>query len=142
MSLSFVSDLVTSGRIWIHIVGGVFLLLVGAFLFFKKPNERSKEVSHTSLIGDFFSTLFLTLANPLTIIAFLAIFAALSISQYEGSTPLLILGVFIGASLWWLILSESLTFFRKNISKKVMTSINRLAGAIFFCFGIAALAMI
>lgn len=78
----------------------------------------------------------------MTILSYLAVFAGLGLSDTAGnytSASMLVFGVFLGSALWWLILSEGLTLFRKRISQKVMTWINRLAGMIIIAFGIAAL---
>jgi threonine/homoserine/homoserine lactone efflux protein len=51
----------------------------------------------------------LTLSNPTTILSFLGIFAALGLrdatSSY-ASASIFVLGVFLGSTLWWLILSS------------------------------------
>lgn len=139
LSMTYISNFLTTDRIWIHVFGGVFLLVFATILFFAKPKEKPEKVTHTTLLSDYVSTLVFTLANPLTIIAFIAIFAALNISQYEGSIPFLVVGVFFGASFWWLILTEGLTYFHKGFSRKTMILINRIAGIFFYAFGIGAL---
>lgn len=140
--LTLISDFLIAGRFWLHILGGVFLLFLGGKTFLAKPLESNKAISHKTLLGDFISTLFLTLANPLTILSFVAVFAGLGLSEDQGSAPILVLGVFLGSTLWWLILSEGVTLFRKKISQKVMIWINRIAGIVIIGFGIAAVSLI
>jgi len=142
LSMTYVSAFLTKDRIWIHIFGGVFLIVFATIIFFSKQKEKKEVITHTTLLSDYVSTLIFTLANPLTIIAFVAIFAALSISQYEGSIALLILGVFLGSTLWWLILVEGLTYFRSSFNKKTLKMINRIAGIFFYAFAIGALVSI
>jgi threonine/homoserine/homoserine lactone efflux protein len=94
------------------------------------------------LAGDFTSTFFLTITNPMTILSFLAVFAGLGLSSMNSTyleASSLVFGVFLGSAAWWLILSEGVTLFRKKVSEKVMKWINHLAGAIIIAFGIAAL---
>lgn len=140
--LTLISDFLVSGKFWFHIIGGFFLLFLGGRTFLAKPIEMDQKVSHKTLVGDFISTFFLTLANPLTILSFVAVFAGLGLSENRGSAPLLVLGVFLGSTLWWLILSEGVTFFRKKITQKVMIWVNRIAGLIIMGFGIAAVSLI
>jgi threonine/homoserine/homoserine lactone efflux protein len=140
--LTFISNFLVAWQFWLHLVGGMFLLYLGWKTFCVKAGERTKEIAHTSLLGDFVSTFFLTLTNPLTILSFLAIFAALGISSSENSyleAFALILGVFFGSGVWWLILCEGVTLFRKKVSEKVMRWINRCAGMTIIGFGIAVL---
>jgi arginine exporter protein ArgO len=75
-------------------------------------------------------------------IYWVAVFAGLGLSEASGdymSACMLVLGVFFGSALWWLILSEGVTLFRTKISQKVMTWVNQVAGIIIIAFGMAAL---
>jgi threonine/homoserine/homoserine lactone efflux protein len=136
--LTLVSDFLLAGRFWFHLLGGAFLIVLGGRTFLSKPSEENKPVSHKTLVGDFVSTFFLTLANPLTILAFVAAIAGLGLGDDRGSAPLLVMGVFLGATLWWLVLSEGVTLFRKKMSQKVMIWVNRVAGLILVALGLAA----
>ena len=142
-SLTLVSDFLTAQHFWIHLLGGCFLILLGARTFFAETAEVSSgNVVHRSLISDFVSTFFLTLSNPLTILPFIAVFAGLGlvdVSEKFADAAVLVTGIFLGASLWWLILSEGITFFRKKVGQKTMSWINRTAGMIIVAFGLAAL---
>lgn len=142
-SLTLVSDFLTAQHFWIHLLGGCFLILLGARTFFAETAEVSSgNVVHRSLISDFVSTFFLTLSNPLTILSFIAVFAGLGlvdVSEKFADAAVLVTGIFLGASLWWLILSEGITFFRKKVGQKTMSWINRTAGMIIVAFGLAAL---
>lgn len=142
-SLTLVSDFLDKQSFFVHLLGGCFLILLGLKTFFSKSTEvASGSVSHRSLISDFISTFFLTLSNPLTIISFIAVFAGLglvNISEKVGDAIVLVVGIFLGASLWWLILSEGVTFFRKKVGQRTMTWINRIAGIIIVTFGLVAM---
>lgn len=140
--LTFISNFLLAGQFWLRLIGGGFLLYLGWKTFIQKPASQSKELPHTSLFNDFISTFFLTITNPMTILSFLAIFAGFGLSSIQGDytqASQLVLGVFIGSAIWWLLLSEGVTLFRKKVSQKVMTWINRIAGLIIFGFGVAAL---
>jgi len=140
--LTFISNMLMAGQFWLRLIGGLFLLYLGWKTFFAKVSDRTKEVAHTSLAGDFISTFFLTITNPMTILSFLAVFAGLGLSSMNSTyleALFLVFGVFLGSTAWWLILSEGVTLFRKKVSEKVMKWINHLAGAIIIGFGIASL---
>ena len=140
--LTFISNMLMAGQFWLRLIGGLFLLYLGWKTFFAKVNDRTKEVAHTSLAGDFTSTFFLTITNPMTILSFLAVFAGLGLSSMNSTyleASSLVFGVFLGSAAWWLILSEGVTLFRKKVSEKVMKWINHFAGALIIGFGIAAL---
>ncbi len=140
--LTFVSNFLMQGQFWLQFIGGGFLCYLGWKTFVAQPADKSRDVSHTSLLSDFVSTFFLTITNPMTILSFLAVFAGLGISSIDGSysdASLLVGGVFLGSAVWWLLLSEAVTLFRKKVSRKVMVWINRIAGGIIAVFGIFAL---
>lgn len=142
--LTLISNALLAGQFWFRLIGGTFLIYLGIKTFFSKPAEGENRVSHKTLTGDFISTFFLTITNPMTILSYLAVFAGLGLSDTAGNyrgAGILVLGVFLGSMLWWLILSEGVTFFRKRITQKMMTWVNRLAGVIITAFGAAALFM-
>jgi threonine/homoserine/homoserine lactone efflux protein len=141
--LTIISNALLASQFWLKMIGGIFLVYLGIKTFFSKSmKQEDKKLTRQTLLKDFITTFFLTLTNPMTIIAFLGIFAGLGLSNTNGNllqASFLVIGVFLGSSLWWLVLSEFVTFFRKKIEEKMMRLINRIAGFIIFGFGIFAL---
>lgn len=143
--LTFLSGVLIIGQFWFRLVGGLFLLYLGWKTFCIKGSGKTKHMAHTNLLGDFISTFFLTITNPMTIFSFLVVFAGIGLSGMERThfeALALVLGVFLGSVSWWLLLSEGVTLFRKKVSDKIMRWINRIAGFIIICFGVAALAVL
>ncbi len=140
--LTAISSFLMGWQFWLRTVGGIFLLYLGFRTFFSDPHRNQKRVSHASLLGDFVSTFFLTFTSPMTILSYLAVFTGLgfidSAQDYSGAI-LGILGVFVGSTFWWLILSEVVTFFRKKLSEEIMRWINRLAGLLIIALGIISI---
>jgi threonine/homoserine/homoserine lactone efflux protein len=137
--LDLVSDFLLSWQFWLRILGGIFLVFWGLRIFFAKPDDKVKPITHVTLVKDFFSTFLLTISNPLTIFSFLAIFVGLGvIKNIAGQGGWLILGIFLGSCLWWGILSEGVAFVRKRVGHNFMTWLNRIAGLVIIGFGIAA----
>lgn len=140
--LTFVSNFLLAGQFWFQTIGGLFLIYLGVKTFSSKVLATESRVTHKTLLNDFVSTFFLTLTSPMTILSYVAIFAGLGLSNTSGDyldAALLVLGVTLGSALWWLLLSEGVTLFRKKISQQVMTWINRFAGTLIATFGILAL---
>ena len=93
-------------------------------------------------LGAYGSTFLLTLTNPMTIVMFAAIFAAIAPAgglNYAAAS-LTVAGVFLGSATWWLILSVGVGAFRRFIGVRLMQWVNRLSGATIFGFGLADLA--
>lgn len=140
--LTFLSDLLVRQQSWLRLVGGLFLCSLGLKTFLARPAERGAAARGYGLAGAYASTLFLTLANPMTILSFAAIFAGLGIGGATGSyaaAGVMVLGVFLGSALWWLILSGGVGALRAQFGPAGLAWINRLAGVIIAAFGVIAL---
>jgi len=141
--LTLISHLLIQQQSWFRFGGGVFLLYLGARTFLSRPAGTSSRASRSDLAGDYLSTFFLTLTNPLTVLAFAAIFAGLGLGGTGGgygSAALMVLGVFVGSALWWLILSSGVSWLRDRFSLRGLRWVNRISGLVILGFGAAALA--
>ncbi len=78
----------------------------------------------------------------MTILSFAAIFAGLGVGTGGGygGAGLLVLGVFIGSALWWVVLAGAVTALRGRITPRVLRWVNRASGTIILAFGLVALA--
>ena len=83
----------------------------------------------------------LTLTNPMTILSFAAVFTGfgLGTSSDYGAAGALVVGVFIGSALWWLLLSSGAALFRSQVNFTWMQAVNRISGLIIFGFGLYSL---
>jgi len=125
----------------LRVGGGAALCYLGVRTFLSAPAQREAQVKADGLASAYFSTLVLTLANPLTILSFVAIFAGfgLTASPSYGAAAVLVAGVFVGSALWWLFLSTSVALMRHRISDSWMRAINRLSGGGIVAFGLYSL---
>jgi threonine/homoserine/homoserine lactone efflux protein len=138
----------------LSLIGGLFLCYIGMRTFFEKPAElhpidlavEKTHLSRSRILGrltEFTSTFFLTLTNPVTILAFAAIFTGLGLFSQEGSyssSALLVTGVFLGSTTWWFILSTAAHAMRKRfLTPKGLRWVNRIAGLVITAFGLAAI---
>lgn len=140
--LTVISSILVSQQIWLRLIGGAFLCYLGFKTFLARPAEQAASAKGDGLIGAYASTFFLTLTNPMTILSFAAIFAGLGVTRATGnyvSAGVLVLGVFIGSALWWLILSGGVSVFRTRFNPHGLRWLNRVSGAIITGFGLFAL---
>ena len=138
----FVSTILLTQQVWLRLVGGVFLCYLGARTFLASPEERISATNPLGLACIYLSTFFLTLTNPMTIISFAAIFAALGVGNTSGSyisAVTLVVGVFVGSALWWLILSSIVSLFRSKLKPGWLKWVNRLSGLVILGFGVLAI---
>jgi threonine/homoserine/homoserine lactone efflux protein len=140
--LTYVSGLLIGYQTWIRLIGGLFLCYLGLRTYLSRPAENPAWVEGQGLVGAYASTFFLTLTNPMTILAFTAVFAGLGIGSATGdyrSASLLVLGVFGGSATWWLILSGGVSVLRSKFTPRAMDWVNKLAGIVILGFGVVAL---
>jgi threonine/homoserine/homoserine lactone efflux protein len=140
--LTFISSFLINQQEWFRLVGGVFLLYLGIRVFLARPPEELSSREGTGLMGAYATTFFLTLTNPMTILAFAAIFAGVGVaSEGKGyfSAGILVLGVFLGSTLWWVILSSGVGLFRKKFNLRALRWVNRISGIFIAGFGLISL---
>jgi threonine/homoserine/homoserine lactone efflux protein len=139
--LTYISTLLISHRFWLQLIGGLFLLYLGEKVILAKPEVQPVEQKRNNLAGNYASSFILTLTNPVTILAFAAIFAGFGLATTGGdyrSALSIILGVFIGSSAWWIVLSIIIGVFREKFTSRGLLWVNRISGIILVGFGIMA----
>ena len=146
-SLSIVMSFLQTHLNIIKIIGGICILWVGARIFLSNPavQIRRNRAGKSDLWSDFISILFLTLANPVTILTFIALFATLGIKNepsQSGHGVIMIIGVFMGATSWWLTLTFLINIFRNKFKLRHILWMNRVAGGIIMLLGLLTILLI
>ncbi len=143
--LAALAGLLLAWQTELQIGGGLFLLYLGGQTWRTPPATTPTPVQPTraGLLGDYLSTLALTLTNPVTILAFLAIFAGLGLAAEQrdfAAAAGLVAGVFLGSLLWWLLLAGAVGLVRGRLTPARLRWINRASGLLIAGFGGWALA--
>lgn len=141
--LTSVSDILVGQQFWFHLIGGVFLLALGLKIMLSVPPGTPASPGKESLLGDYVSTVFLTIANPVTILSFAAIFTGVGLGMTGEnlfSPATMALGVVIGSAFWWVLLVSAVTAVRTKFSFSWMKGVNRIAGLVIVLFGCITLA--
>lgn len=142
--LTALSELLLAWQAELQTVGGLFLLYLGWRTWRTLPAAEPAQVqpSRAGLLGDYLSTLALTLTNPVTILAFLGIFAGLGLATAgadSGAAIGLVSGVFTGSLLWWLALAAGVGLLRGRLTPAGAGWINRASGALIAGIGLWAM---
>jgi threonine/homoserine/homoserine lactone efflux protein len=139
--LTVISDTLLSQRVWIRLVGGALLLFLGVRAFLAIPKDPKLQIQSSGRLRSYLTTVFLTLTNPLTVFAFLAVFAALGLGNKLSyfSAALLVLGIFLGSSLWFFALSSGVTLFRDRFDVTGLLWVNKIAGILIILSGVIAI---
>lgn len=146
--LTLVWEILMANSKWFALGAGIVLIYIGIMEWRSKPKDLLLPTpqSAAGLVSGFVSTFFLTLANPLTILSFAAVFAGFGIEGHrvteDGETPNYVLmtelisGVFIGSACWWLMLSGGVDVIRHRLNATMLTWLNRISGTGLLGFGI------
>jgi threonine/homoserine/homoserine lactone efflux protein len=137
--LTAISGLIIAYQFSLRLAAGVVLILVGIRIFLTIPTPLSVKTEHETYLRDYFSMVAIAIANPLTLIFFVAILPGFGVVYLENSVfsaSEFVGGVFFGSTLWWIILCGSIGSVRSRISTGHLQLINRISGVLIVCFGV------
>jgi len=157
--LSAVSSFLVAQQRWLALGGGLALLWLGWRTLRRRPvpaavpaqvNAGGGPAGGTtqggrdeSLPGAFGQTFLLTLANPATILSFVAVFAGLGLGGAAGgdaaSAMTIVAGVVLGSAAWWLFLAAAAAALRRQVPAGAIRWIDILSGTVLVGFGCLAI---
>jgi len=140
--LTFITTFLLSQKIWLQLIGGLFLCYLGVQTFRSQPAEHAAAAKGGGLLRSYTSVLFLTVTNPMTILFFIGVFSGVGISKSAfdvASALTMVTGVFLGSACWWLSLSFAISLARSKFTNNSLIWVNRISGAVVLAFGIFAL---
>ncbi len=146
--LSFVVEFVARNEAWLTGVGGVILIVMGWTTMHHPvrsvgdPVTADREHRIATHFHYITSSFFITVFNPITVMAFGAAFAGRNLAGVGASladAALLVGAVFCGALTWWVIVCTVAVSLRGRFTGTGMQWLNRIAGAVILGFGVVAL---
>lgn len=131
----------------LRVGGGIFVIIVGVYIFFQNPvpQIRRNRAGKSSMVQDFVSMFWITIANFVVVIPYLlAFFAMFSVGaglDDSESTSVhrsiqIIIGFFGGALTWWVVLTSIINLFRRRFRPRHMLTINHIAGVVISLLGV------
>lgn len=133
ISMSIVGPVLQKYGMLVRFISSSFLIALGIFLIMSKPQRFKKSASVKGVIGAFISTLFLTLANPLLILSFMAFFSlfAVNLTDLTGmQIANLLVGIWFGSMSWWVFLAAWTRNVQLIIRPNLVQAMNRITGLI------------
>lgn len=143
--LTALSGMVNSWSGWIEAVGGVLLIGIGLFVLFLQPQSARAKASPPGLMrhaGLFSGTFVLTITNPATMLGFITLFGAGGLVRSPGdyaAASLMVLSVMAGSFIWWVIISFTVSHYRRRFSTRTMARIDRISAVLILGFGLFVL---
>lgn len=125
----------------IRLIGGAFLVIVAWHTWHDPPRQPPQnKVSATGAVAALLSGLVITLTNPVTMCAILAVVATFGGLINNRDAPALVAGIFGGSTLWWLMLSGGVSLVRGHFTESRVMLINRSTAVVLAA--LAAYAML
>jgi threonine/homoserine/homoserine lactone efflux protein len=139
--LGAITQVLVDVRPILAFVGGVFLLWLAWTTARSVPGDpASVAAPRGGLAGAYLSILGLTLANPMTILSFGALFAGFGVTGGDTTgAALLTLGVFIGSCAWWVVLTTMVAAVRTRVTTRWIRRINIASGIVIGAFALGAI---
>ena len=144
LGLTIVINFVREQQQYFQIAGGLIVLYIGFKIFYTNPVKQLKlqRMNKTMLSQDYVSVFLLTLSNPLAILLFIGIMAAINMANESLSVIeifIFLAGVFTGSAAWWFLLAFLANRFRKRIRLRSIWWMNKITGTAVFILGIVVL---
>jgi threonine/homoserine/homoserine lactone efflux protein len=140
LGLTTVTAFLSHHETGFQLTGGICLLAIGIATIRSHPLPRENGSVHApNLPAAYFSTIAITLANPMTIAGFVGIFTGFGVGLTTtdvAQVSWLVLGVLLGSTAWWLLLSSCAGWFGKKIPDGGLHAINLGAGLAIASFGL------
>ena len=139
------SALLVASQAPLRFVGGLVLAWLGWQAMISPPAHvgRSEKAEAASFGGIYAGSVGLTLTNPMTIMAFAAVFASASLGSMANRLQALVAtaGVASGSLAWWLALVSAISLVRHAFSDTAAQWVNRISGALIAAFGLVTVGL-
>lgn len=145
--ISFITDFIETHQFAIQMIGGAVLAAFGIFLMRKNPTRslRTSEIaSQATYWQDVGSGFLLTFSNPLILFFIIGLFARFNFFLPEFGVHHYIaayLTIFVGAVVWWYLITMLVSVLRKRINVRSLWLVNRIIGSILIIMAIVGVVM-
>ncbi|HSK46951.1 MAG TPA: LysE family transporter [Coriobacteriia bacterium] len=143
--ITVVSSLLVTWQAPLRIIGGLALMALGIRALLRPATGANHDARPTAESSSGYAALYgsalaLTLTNPMTIIAFAAVFMSAGLAGLEstGSALAATAGVAVGSLCWWLALCTVVASVRHGMTDTTAAWLGRASGFAITGFGLAA----
>ena len=128
----------------IQTVGGGLILIFGWRILTARPMLDTSGDRAGTLLSTALSSFGLTITNPAAGLGFAALFGSMGSlapqpGDFAGAT-LLVIGVILGGSAWWVLVSAVVAAIRGRLTAETMRRVNQTAGVALILLGVVLVA--
>jgi threonine/homoserine/homoserine lactone efflux protein len=152
--LSLVTTYVLEHKATVRLVGGVVLIGLGGRMLLHRGPPAAPALDAwiapaqrwRAWLADFATGFALTIINPATLLAFVAVFAGLGLFAEDIESLVshgsIVIGVFSGSMLWWLTLSGAAAMMRHRLPPRAIGILSRLLAVLVIALGVMSMASV
>lgn len=135
-SVSSITGVIQTHTNALHVIGGLLLIFIAWHTWRDKPKQadtaevekRYLQRAHIKLGGALkamVTSFFITVSNPATVFGVLAVVATFGGLKSRAESGAIILGIFLGSSLWWAMLSGGVSLLRGHFTEARVMTLNK-----------------
>lgn len=143
--ITVISDFLLKYQHIICMAGCLTVIAIGVRGFLKAGGRRNspprtdarQSGERQTLASCFFSAFTIAITNPATILSFMVVFSMFGIEGTEalGTNIQLVVGMFMGTCVWWLLIALAVSRFRNRITESFYPKLNRVFGVLMVLLG-------
>jgi threonine/homoserine/homoserine lactone efflux protein len=138
LGLSAVSGFIARESVLLRILGGLFIIYLGIRTWGSSSSCPAQNTGTVPCLAGFAKIFFITLANPVGLLAFAAVMATFHISGRGLSFAVpMVAGIVLGAGAWWFILTTLVSLFQGRVTEALLRRVNRVSGMLIIVIGAA-----
>lgn len=139
--VGFIIDQIREHEKLVGLLGGIIITVLGLIMIISQTRTKPKEkltAAPFSLFRSFYTAILLTLSNPITLLALIALFSWIGAlkDQTLFDTWLIVLGVFMGALTWFNLLALFSSILKSKLKPEVINIVHRVTGILIIIIGI------
>ena len=128
----------------LQIFGSIVLAVFGYYIYRNNPvkNLKRNPEAKQTLVQDFITSFFITFSNVLIVFLFIGLYARFGLVLPEHSLQMTVsglVGVFLGAVLWWFFITFLVSLMRRWLNIRSLKILNRIVGLVIISLAIFGL---
>lgn len=122
----------------VHILSGLVLTILGIRTFVRAPASRRPLDQQTGRLADYMAGLALALANPMTVVPYVAFAGSVMLANPTGGAVQVpvVIGICLGTLSWYGTVCGSTWLLRRRLPRKVLDHLNHASGTILMGMGV------
>lgn len=141
LGLTTISVALIAHQAWFELVGGTILIVMGFYAWRSHPHLDDPVRTNSEMAKGALGTFVLTVSNPITALGFVALFTSAGVGRTGDvwEAVRLVIGVFIGSALWWLIITRLAAMVKGRLNDNHLWWINRGSAVLVWGFGVVSI---